>query len=147
MNYIKLLFLLVMLLTVSCVGVGIDPDNYCSDDSDCEGDSICLNTSCGYNPCTENICGKGKCIPGSLHDGKEYIGDYGKMYHCECYENAVMPEGSILCIPTCDGYSEECTEFGLRCNMEKGRCDTICQGEGSCPEGYTCTGACRKITD
>ena len=144
---IKIFVLFSLLALVSC----IHPDFSCSVDSDCDGEKICFNNVCNSDPCIynyrEDICGKGKCIPGGLDDGKDYPYDYGNSYHCECEENAVIPEGSSLCVPTCDGYSEECTEFGLRCNMEKGRCDTICQGEGSCPEGYTCVNSCEKIID
>ena len=115
----------------------------CSSNSNCASTEYCAyNNTCKINPCLkEDIdCGKGKCMPGP------YPGTDGGSFYCKCEENAVTYYGKF-CIPTCDGYSEECTKLGLKCNMEKGRCDTICQGEGSCPEGYVCINSCKKIID
>ena len=121
----------------------------CDITSDCSDSRYaCLNGRCELDECRayDDIdCGKGKCVPGSK-DGKSFTGHY-----CECEENAVIIPERAICVPTCDGYSEECTEFGKTtdfdsCNMEKGHCDRKCQGEGSCKPGYYCSngGACRR---
>ena len=133
----KLLFILLFsVLTIGCspetTYITCDVQDDCPENMYCSSENRCYMNECGEN----TNCGKGKCI--ETPNGST----------CECFENAVIVEGSRLCIPTCDGYSEECTEFGLRCNMEKGRCDTICQGEGSCPEGEGCfSGICDRVID
>jgi len=134
----KLLFILLFsVLTIGCspetTYITCDVQDDCPENMYCSSENRCYMNECGEN----TNCGKGKCI--ETPNGST----------CECFENAVIPEGSSLCVPTCNGYSEECYHFpGYgNCNMEKGHCDPQCQGEGSCPEGYTCTGACRKITD
>ena len=151
-NLIKIVILMSLFILISCT----HPNYSCDTDSDCERkDNICVDGFCGLDPCEErreNICGKGKCIPGKLNDGKKYNSDYGVSYHCECHEDSVWFAERKLCLPTCSGYSEECTEFGKttdfkQCNIEKGHCDTQCRGEGSCPNGYTCTKKCTKIID
>jgi len=138
----KLLFILLF----SVLTIGCRPDikyKSCDVQEDCQEGMFCSDDGhCFSNVCLDPDidCGKGKCIPTGAHAHK-----------CECFENAVLIPERAICVPTCDGYSEECTEFGKttdfdRCNMEKGHCDTKCQGEGSCQDGYYCSngGACRR---
>ena len=86
-----------------------------------------------------------------------------RIYHCECSEDAILVEkhgtnNIYICVPNCTGYTPECKEFSkgknledyTDCNMEKGHCDTQCQGEGSCPDDQKCfSGVCDslKISD
>jgi len=130
----KLLFILLLFTVL----IGCSPETTyitCDEQDDCPKNMYCSSENrCYTNQCGKNTdCGKGKCI--ETPNGPT----------CECEENAVIPEGSSWCVPTCDGYSEECGKFRLECNMEKGHCDTICQGEGSCPEGYTCVNSLYSI--
>ena len=109
-----------------------------------------------YGHCTENVClnkeiyscGKGTCVPGDNPDTPEEE----KRYHCICDEDAVHSR-ALFCVPTCDGFSSKCEEFDEsigggttyhQCNMELGRCDNRCKGEGSCDDGYYCSqrGSC-----
>ena len=147
-NLLTLIILIV--LSASCQQT---PDNWnsCDRDSDCKPGVLCLRGQCHSDPCNSINCGKGECIPASMKNMEKYDFKENKLYICECAEDAVLiPERSI-CVPTCDGYSEECTEFGKttdfkQCNMSAGRCGISCQGEGSCKEGWYCStgGACRK---
>jgi len=161
MSYIKLVFILLSIFVVSSCNQ--HPDRSCDTNSDCEGELICFEKICKSNPCksmSEDICGKGECIPGGLDDGIKYTYDYGKIYHCECHEESVLIENNggnfSFCSPTCNTYTEECVEFSKmqyledynRCNISKGHCDTKCQGEGSCQDGYVCDGGvCERYID
>ena len=137
----KFLILIILLSIYSCYCEELDK---CSSNLDCSETQYC---NIHYNICEINVClkkdidcGKGECIPGPL-------GIDNSDYHCKCFEEAVRIKGKY-CVPTCDGYSEECTEFGLRCNIPVGHCSTICQGEGSCKEGWYCDrGACELDHD
>jgi hypothetical protein len=148
MKTIKIIFLLSIFMFVGCLGMEPQDIEYCKVTADCSSDKdACYDGKCRRDYCKSNDpnCGKGKCIPGSLDDEKDYQYDYGDVYYCQCEENAVIIPDRAICVPTCDGYSEECTEFGKTtdfdsCNMEKGHCDRKCQGERSCKPGYYCDG-------
>ena len=147
----KLLISLILttIFIVSCFeGTLEEPIIYqdCNVKSDCPRayEQVCQEGKCMIDACLNaSDCGKGKCV----FNKKE--GDDKETFHCECSENAVFAEEYQKCVPTCDGYSEECANFGVninRCHMGLGRCDSICYGEGSCKEGWYCStgGACRK---
>jgi len=142
----KKLFILLVLITMltSCVEEPIKKP--CETDLECPAHQYCWRgLQCEQNSCVMEHpdCGKGRCIPGSED---EVIADG---YYCLCDENAVS--NGAICVPTCNGYSEECTNFDIninQCNMELGYCSISCQGEGSCKEGYYCdNGACEKYID
>ena len=134
MRKLSLLMIMSVIFIFSCHQQTPDDWNSCDTDSDCGNPGIlCLGGQCHPDPCSSMNCGKGECVRGL----------------CECSENAVFAEEYQKCVPTCHGYSEECTNFGVsinRCHMGLGRCDISCQGEGSCKEGWYCStgGACRK---
>jgi len=118
----------------------------CKLDSDCESNEICLEESyCIENPCKHKNCGNGICNPHGKFDSIR-----NKYVICECDENMVLYENAYyredVCVPKCNGFSEDCKNFNFwpvdfhECNMELGHCDYRCKGEGSCQEGYTCTG-------
>ena len=126
----------------------------CKIDSDCLDTQYCNKNEkvCKDHPCFRSDgepsmdCGKGECTT-----------DFKNGTYCKCYEDSVLVQvrDFYICAPTCDGYSKECEEWSWAkrshnsCNIEKGHCDTECQGEGSCKEGYYCSdgGACRRHID
>ena len=146
------IFKLLIILSILLIGCQQTPDdwNRCSSDKECKS-RICFNGYCIDNSCINEDCGKGKCLPASMENIDKYEFREKETFHCECSENAVFVETYNKCIPTCDGYSEECANFGINineCNIPVGHCSTICQGEGSCKEGYICqSGICWKKTD
>jgi len=153
------LFLLISLLVLNSLFISCEreiPLPKCEVNSDCELEHACYKKECSPNTCVrhleaygEDFCGKGTCITGSDMSNLN-IHESDTSYECKCDENAVLY--GTLCVPTCNTFSQECRdfsengEFGVNyCNIELGHCDSKCQGEGSCEDGYYCNevGACR----
>ena len=140
----KKLFIILTLIILFIYACGYTNEieyTKCNKQTDCPEGKYCSSLKrCQWNQCGENSnCGKGKCV--ETPNGAK----------CECHEDSVWFAERKLCLPTCSGYSEECTEFGKTtdfdsCNMTKGHCDTNCEGEGSCPANFYCSsgGACRR---
>ena len=146
-----ILLILGMIIILSCDGMFNHLEREkCVENSDCQEWEFCTSNK----ECEEDICkGKYHEIPNC---GKGICKPDMSSYHCECDKEAVLIEkisNGYICSPTCNAYSEECTEFGKttdfnRCNISKGHCDTKCQGDGSCQDGYVCDGGvCERYID
>ena len=127
------------------------PVQRCQTTSDCTKSNYYCDqkySRCVINPCLDEDlynCGKGTCIPGANPDTPELENSY----HCICDEDAVHSR-ALFCVPACNGFTPACEEFDKsltgnnaysQCNMELGRCDNRCKGEGSCDDGYYCSQA------
>jgi hypothetical protein len=145
-------FLVFLGLLTSCEKEVVFPK--CKVNSDCEVEYACYKKECLPDICVgklrsygEDFCGKGVCITGS-NMGELSVGYNDTNYECKCDENAVLYEGK--CVPTCNGFSQECRDFDkelYNCNISLGHCAFKCEGEGSCEEGHYCSsgGICSVI--
>jgi hypothetical protein len=138
----RLYISLILLFNIFFYGCPCAEIETCKVNSDCRNDlEACYDGECAEDLCKTRgfSCGKGSCITGSDVSKFNLHGDVA----CKCFEDAVNYQGT--CVPTCNGFSQECRDFGENgnyddCDMELGHCADDCKGEGSCEEGYYCNG-------
>jgi hypothetical protein len=104
----------------------------CSSADQCAAEHVCQDAACVGTECTpesaREVCGPYACLNGDCAADCA-LAPCADGYYCRGNDNECVPRCTERDDPVCEGYV---------CNVEFGECETICDDQFPCADGFTC---------
>ncbi len=104
----------------------------CSSAEQCAAAHVCQQGACVGTECTEEtaleVCGPYACLNGDCAADCA-VGPCADGFYCRGNDNECVPHCTEPDDPLCEGYL---------CNVEFGECESFCDDQQPCADGYRC---------